>query len=126
MGLQWFQKKKPKVSGKKIKVIGMSADELLLKGGYKKHIRGYTRPLDNTHRYHAFVLPENKIEIHTDLFKPTEKHTYHVASTHQTAEERKRLKNLLPPTPVKVWYKSKLTREEYLQAMASLNHKLPQ
>ena len=120
--LTWYQKKKPKISGKQITVTDMTPAELLLKGGYKVWPRGYIKEIDETHRYHAFIIAENKIELHTDLFKPhSNKHIYHVASTYLCAEERQRLRKFMPPIPIKVRPKSKLTREEYLQAMQLLN-----
>jgi len=120
MGLRWFQKKKPKISGKQITVRGMTPEELLLKGGYILWPRGYVKALDKTHRYHAHIIAENKIELHTDLFKPhTNKHIYHVASTYLCAEEKRRLTAFMPPLPVKP-KPPKLTREQYLQAMELL------
>ena len=108
-GLLWYQKKKPKVSAKQIKTYLTSPLELLVKADYiMLPTGGFFKMIDETHRYHAYIVDENKIELHTDLIKkhPVSGHSYHVSTTYLALPEKRRLR-LIDPVPISVSKKKK-------------------
>lgn len=97
--LLWYQMVKPKVSPKQIKTYNMSPIELLVRADYiMLPTGGFFKEIDPTHRYHAYIVGEDKIELHTDLIKvhPKNKHKYHVASTYLGVPEKRRLREIDP------------------------------
>ncbi len=92
--------------------------ELLLKAGYRKIERGYVRKVDKEYRFHAFVFPHGKIELHTDKTKQNKKGKYfHLSSTHNCKSEKKRIKKYLPEEPHPQAKKKKeirMFRDEFL------------
>ena len=126
----WYKIKKDKVFPITIKKIeGITPEDLLKKSGYKLLSNGsYRKPLDFEHIYHAFIIDESYIELHTDLLKPDKNGiTYHVASTYKCKAERRRIKEILPdfnkPKTLKIKRNIYLPREEYLKAMEELEKK---
>lgn len=78
----------------------ISPEFILKEGGYNKmpFDKGWVRKIDKTYRYHAFITPENKIEIHTDKNKKRlDGSKFHIASTYLVREEKHRLKQILIP-----------------------------
>lgn len=91
--------------GLKLKVEGLSTEDLLLKAGYNIRLNGsYIRFFDGTpmntipcYRYHAYVISLDTISIHTDyIVKRADGITYHVASEYMVPKEIARLKVFLP------------------------------
>lgn len=79
------------VAGVKIKVDDV---EIFMKlGGYQKISKGWSRGFEDIYRYHAVLLLDGLLEIHTDKYKKDKNgRTYHFASQYKIKEERKRLK----------------------------------
>ncbi len=114
--MEWYQEKKEKVDGPKIKTGGFNPEVLLYQGDYMRLPNSsFIRQFDKTHRFHAYILGDGIIELHTDLFKPHFNGiTYHVASTYKCKPEKKRLLAILAEhhTPVSTRSERKLAREE--------------
>lgn len=110
----------------------MDPEVLLFQAGYTRLLNGsFVRQFDDTHRFHAYIVDERKIEIHTDLSKSyinkRTKHgyTYHIASTYYCKEERKRIIKFIPPPEPKLSKKGGfndeiLPRERMLEALKDL------
>jgi hypothetical protein len=94
--------KLPKIiAPKRFKCSPCSAIEILTKGGYhdeggKSWVRYFNLNNEN-YRYHAYVVENDLIELHTDKSKKRKSgKRFHIASTYLCAEERARLKSLIP------------------------------
>lgn len=115
-------------------VKDISPKDLLTKGGYKRINKGYVRNFEKIYRYHAYILDENRIEIHTDKIKLVGKHgVVHIPSVYKVKEEKKRLKKFFskiipqkssPKTVTKMQFeegeKKILTTKEMQEALKKL------
>jgi len=60
-----------KLSGITLKGFTIDIHNFLIGNGYKKHKikeKGYIRFFDKTHRFHAYITGEDRLQIHTDVF----------------------------------------------------------
>ena len=108
------------LSGRIIQCEGINNQELLQRFQYIKlpndsWIKKWE--LDGRkYRFHAYLLKENKVAIHTDLIK---KHRSHISSSFMLKAEIKKFREVMVKT-VKVKEKTKLSDEEYKLAMSKL------
>ena len=79
--------------GVKIKPKGTDPVMILKSAGYVKNFdRGWIRPVDATHRFHAYVNSDGKIMVHSDLIRGKR----HIASNENCKAEKMRIKNFIP------------------------------
>lgn len=125
---------------------GYVPEEVLRRGGYRllTQNRGWRRPfiattsaqLSNVRdfSFHAFVLPDGRIEIHTDQkTERTRRGGHHLASNIGVKEEIRRLKKqglqvvVSKPNPPRVSKRAKdiLPHKQYLEAMQALRASPP-
>ncbi len=91
------------IDGMMIEIPRGDPTETLKRAGYVRKLNNsWVRQFSNSrkHRFHAYILSNNRIEIHTDETRMAKNgRSYHMASLHGTKGERKRLKKWVPPDP---------------------------
>ncbi len=94
---QKILEKKNRKKGIRFLVKGIQPVDLLILGKYRRQNNGsYIKKIDNVHRYHAYVVSIDEIEIHTDVVKTSDKGVWHVATELLVPIEIKRLKKFMP------------------------------
>lgn len=90
-----FEKRRHK--GKIIHVSGVSPHRALAHGGYVPQRNGsFVKKIDDKNRFHAYIIGENEVEIHTDTVRMDNLGVWHVAGDKQVPKEIKRLQRIMP------------------------------
>lgn len=115
------------IQGGILKVKNILPTDLLIKAGYRERDNGgFTKVIDSTYRYHAYILDIFRIEIHTDKVKFKDGKWFHIASTYLVKEEKKRLRKFIPLIGADEAVKRKryktevLPRDKMLEALAKI------
>ena len=126
-----------KMVGVILKTQGVPPEKILWKGCYiKLENNSWIKKFDVKYRYHAYILPDNNIQIHTDFKK---RNGNHVASCYLGREEKKRLREFIVREKIehpskkqidrvgrKFYKKNILSKELLLKALREIKNEIHQ